>query len=198
MSVSRNQINEAIAFDSVSYKNRPELKSSIENISSIKKEKLTQSLGLFIPAISINAYQSVFGDINAGLNNTNELNTTLLWRFSISDIFSRGKLKSYDATLRGEMEQFNYLQDKYNAELMKFYNDWTSSIKNTIISKEALDYANESMEQTIARQALRTAKPFEVYQAQEYLLRAQIDYLESVYDNNLSYYKLKLALGNSF
>jgi outer membrane protein TolC len=122
----------------------------------------------------------------------------LLWRFSLSDILSRGKLKSYNAGINGEMELLNYLEDKYSSELLKHFNDWSISKSSVSVAEEALAFANESMGQTIARQALRTAKPFEVYQAQEYLLRAQMDYFESVYDNNLSYYKLKLALGNSF
>jgi len=192
------EINELVNLDALAYKNRPELKSRIETISSLQKEKLTQSLGLFIPALRLNAYQSVFGDIDTDLYNTNELNTALLWRFSLSDIFSRGKLKSYNAGIKGQIDQLNYLDDKYRSELLKHYNAWVSSKSSSTISREALGFAQESMDQTIARQALRTAKPFEVYQAQEYLLRAQMDYFQSVYENNLSYYFLKLSLGNSF
>lgn len=51
------------------------------------------------------------------------------------------------------------------------------------------------MQQSIERQKLGTAKPFEVFQAQEFFLQAQLDYLMAISKYNKAQFELKVAKG---
>ena len=55
----------------------------------------------------------------------------------------------------------------------------------------------EALTQSIARQKFGTAKPFEVFQAQQFYLQAQIDYLIAVSEYNKAQFALKVARGET-
>nr|MBA3284455.1 TolC family protein [Nitrosopumilus sp.] len=65
------------------------------------------------------------------------------------------------------------------------------------IAKEAVKLSREALSQSIERQKLGTVKPFEVFQAQQFLLQAQVDYLKAVSENNKAQYALIVAMGNN-
>jgi len=65
------------------------------------------------------------------------------------------------------------------------------------IAKEALDFTTEALNQSIERQKIGTAKPFEVFQAQQFFLQAQLDYLKAVSAYNKAQYALKVAEGEN-
>ena len=66
------------------------------------------------------------------------------------------------------------------------------------ISDEALQVAAQAMLQSIERQMMGTAQPFEVFQAQEYYLQAKLDYILAVTSFNKAQYSMYIALGNNF
>ncbi len=64
------------------------------------------------------------------------------------------------------------------------------------IAKQALQISTEARSQkSIEHQKLQTAKPFEVFQAQQFLLQGQVDYLNTVCSNNKAQVELKVAKG---
>lgn len=62
--------------------------------------------------------------------------------------------------------------------------------------KDALQTAAEGLKQSVQRQQLRTAKPFEVLQAQQFYLQAQNDYADVLAAYNKAQYQLYVAKGN--
>jgi outer membrane protein TolC len=66
-----------------------------------------------------------------------------------------------------------------------------------IIAKEAVQSASEALYQSTERQKLGTAKPFEVFQVQQYYLQAQVDYINAVSEYNKAQYSLFVASGNN-
>jgi len=58
-----------------------------------------------------------------------------------------------------------------------------------------LELTTEALNQSIERQKLGTVKPFEVFQAQQFFLQAQIDYLKAVSGYNKAQFTLKVAKG---
>ena len=65
------------------------------------------------------------------------------------------------------------------------------------IAKQALQSSTEALTQSIDRQKLGTAKPFEVFQAQQFLSQSQTDYLKAVSEYNKAQYALSVAMGNT-
>jgi hypothetical protein len=66
-----------------------------------------------------------------------------------------------------------------------------------MIAKESLDLTSQALSQSIERQKLRTAKPFEVFQAQEFYIRSKIDHLKAVSEFNKAHFAMKVAKGES-
>ncbi len=65
------------------------------------------------------------------------------------------------------------------------------------IAKQALQSATEGLNQSIGRQKLGTAKPFEVFQSQQFYLQAQVDYINALTNYNKAQYALYVATGNN-
>ena len=62
---------------------------------------------------------------------------------------------------------------------------------------KALQSASEAVYQSTERQKVGTAKPFEVFQVQQYYLQAQLDYINLVSEYNKAQYSLFVASGNN-
>lgn len=65
------------------------------------------------------------------------------------------------------------------------------------LAEEAQSLAREAVQQSMQRQQLGTAQPFEIFQAQEFYLKARLDYLKAVADYNKAQYSLYVAMGNN-
>ena len=65
------------------------------------------------------------------------------------------------------------------------------------IAKEAIDLSAKALRQATERQKLGIAKPFEIFQAQEFFVNAQLDYLKTVCDYNKAYFSLQVAEGSN-
>jgi outer membrane protein TolC len=66
------------------------------------------------------------------------------------------------------------------------------------IADEGLKFSAEALSQSMERQKLGTAQPFELFQSQQFYLKAQLDYLKSVTEFNKAQFSLKYAKGNPF
>jgi outer membrane protein TolC len=61
--------------------------------------------------------------------------------------------------------------------------------------EEAQLLAREAVSQSIQRQQLSTAQPFEVFQAQEIYLQTRLEYLKAIAQHNKAQYSLYVAMG---
>jgi outer membrane protein TolC len=91
-----------------------------------------------------------------------------------------------------QVEQF---KNQYQKEIAQANSQIKSADEQMTIGQQALQSAIESMNQSIERQKLGTAKAYEVFQAQQFYLQAQLDYLNSVAQYNKAQYALKVAEG---
>ncbi|MDF1550483.1 MAG: TolC family protein, partial [Bacteroidales bacterium] len=91
-------------------------------------------------------------------------------------------------------EQFEV---QINEEIANAKSDLQLSKEQIETAKEALDFTTIALQQSIERQKIGTALPFEVFQAQQFFLQAQLDYLQAVSDYNKAQYALYVAAGNN-
>jgi outer membrane protein TolC len=191
-------VDDNVAYIDNAYSLRPELANINSRLKGKSREIMAYKASFMLPSIQLNAYQALFGEYQLNLYNTNELNVSLLWRFSLGEILSRGNIHSLNAEYQSLDYLREYVESSLKSELNTLYYNWLKAKKDIEVSLTALEASRKSHSQTLARQALRTAKPFEVFQAQEYLFRAESDHLEQIYSLNMAYYGLVVALGNSF
>jgi len=64
------------------------------------------------------------------------------------------------------------------------------------IAQESVGFSREALHQSILRQKEGTARPYEVFQAQEYNLKAEQDLIRAICQFNKFQYNLSIAIGN--
>ena len=193
------------------WQNRPEFKSRQLKLSALQTEKKTATVGLLLPEIRVGTYAAYFGDLNNPLTPmdpiaypqtnqlypTYELNLAVTWRIPLGSIFYGGDLKQHRAKIQIAETQLAQLQTGARVELISAREQIQLADQQRQIAEEGSGYAKEALEQCIAREALGTARPFEILQAQEMFLKSRLDYLRAVADYNVAQYRLFVALGNN-
>ncbi|MGJ3236044.1 TolC family protein [Marivirga sp.] len=203
------QFDEDLLAESTEEHKRAEIKAIALDMEAIKTEKKTTTVSLLIPELAVGAYGSYFGNLSGKvrpmepnrfpetrqLYPTRALNASLMWNIPLGRLFSGGALKVYDSRIR--LAEIEY--DKMNAQIREEITNAQQKIdlgkQQVEIAKESIELTAEAVNQSIKRQENGTAKPFEVFQAQQFYLQAQIDYLKSVGDYNATQYELKVAKG---
>ncbi|NQY67777.1 MAG: TolC family protein [Flavobacteriales bacterium] len=179
-------------------KQRPEFKGLEMEINSLRTGKRAITTGMWLPDVKLNTYQSMFGGNISNSSPTNLLNMGIVWKIPLANLIGKGEIKKHNGLIglhENKLKQFQNLaiqeavnareQSKISAQMMK-------------ISDEALQVAAQAMLQSIERQMMGTAQPFEVFQAQEYYLQAKLDYILAVTSFNKAQYSMYIALGNNF
>ena len=95
---------------------------------------------------------------------------------------------------QNEIAQF---ENQYEQEISVATAQLQITAAQMSIGKQALQSSTEAMSQSIERQKLGTAKAFEVFQSQQFLLQAQLDYLKAVSEYNKAQFGLKVAMGDN-
>jgi len=196
--------------DSV-YLNRPEIKANELQFQALEMERKKYTTGLLIPELNIGTYGSYFGRINGNVSPmfpaqypetqqlypTSALNVSLMWKIPLGALTYQGDKKSFDSKMRLNEIEAEQFKVQINEEVANATSDLQLGKEQIEIAKEALDFTTEALNQSIERQKLGTAKPFEVFQAQQFFLQAQLDYLKAVSAYNKAQYALKVAKGEN-
>tara|TARA_Y100000385_G_scaffold286046_1_gene347218 strand:- start:303 stop:1661 length:1359 start_codon:yes stop_codon:yes gene_type:complete len=203
--------NELEAIEDSTYLKRPEIKANEFQFKAIEVERKKHTLGLFIPELNIGTYSSYFGRINGNVSPmfptqypqsqqlypTSSLNVSLMWKISLGALTYQGDKKSYNSKMRlNEIEALQF-KAQINNEIASATSDLQLGKEQIEIAKEALRFTKEALNQSIKRQKSGTAKPFEVFQPQQFFLQAQLDYLIAVSAYNKAQYALKVAMGGN-
>lgn len=200
---------EFLSVNDSTYKNRPEIKAIDLTILSLQTERKITTKGLFIPTLSIGTYGSYFGRINGAvkpgfplqypetkqLYPTGMLNTSLTWTIPIGRLIYGGDLKQFNSQIKIQEIRSGQFKAQINEEIVNSNQQLIIGKEQIEIAKEALDLSSEALNQSMERQKLGTVKPFEVFQAQQFFLQAQIDYLKGINEYNKSQFALKVAKG---
>lgn len=193
------------------YLNRPEIKANELQFQALEKERKKYTTGLLFPEVNIGTYGSYFGRISGNMSpmfpdrfpSTNQLdptaalNVSLLWKIPLGALTSQGDKKSFDSKMRLNEIEGEQFKVQINEEIANAKSDLQVGVEQIETAKEALDFTTEALNQSIERQKLGTAKPFEVFQAQQFFLQAQLDYLKAVGAYNKAQYALKVAKGEN-
>ncbi|TKI71207.1 TolC family protein [Sulfurimonas crateris] len=193
----------------IAYTNRAEIKAIDSSILSLQKEKKSITEGIWMPELSIDTYTSYFGSLrgdmtpvalNQGskqLYPTQGLNLSLLWNIPLGELLYRSSEEKYNAKIQTERVKLQQMDAQINEELSNATQDIEIGKEKITLSKEALNSTKEALNQSIERQKQGTAKPFEVFQVQQFYLQSKIDYLKAISDYNKAQFALKVAKGET-
>jgi len=193
------------------YLNRPEIKANELQFQALETERKKYTTGLFIPELNIGTYSSYFGRINGKVSPmipaqypetqqlypTGALNLSLKWKIPLGELTYQGDTKTFDSKMRLNEIEAEQFKVQINEEIANATSDLQLGKEQIETATEALDFTSEALRQSIARQELGTARPFEVFQAQQFFLQARLDYLKAVSAYNKAQYALKVAKGES-
>jgi outer membrane protein TolC len=118
-----------------------------------------------------------------------------MWSIPLGAFVYDGDNKRYSSLIALKEIEAKQFESQINAEIAKATILLQTGKEQITISKEALDLTTEALNQSIERQKLGTAKSFEVFQAQQFSLQAQIDYLKAISEYNKAQFELKVAKG---
>ncbi len=191
------------------YKQRPEIKANELEIQALQVRKKSYTSGLLIPELNIGTYSSYYGKLNGKVTpmnttsypNPNQLYPTqaisasLLWKIPIGALTYRGDAKKYNSLIRLKEIEDQQFKAVINEEIANARVKIHLGKEQIETAKEAMNFTTEALKQSIERQKLGTAKPFEVFQAQEFYLKSQIDYSEAISTFNKAQFELKVAKG---
>ncbi len=189
------------------YNLRPEFRSLQSELLALQKEKSALGGGLLLPTLRLGVSDGAFGDLWSPtgrdgnpidkLYNTFEFNGALLWRVPLNEVFGGGRNRLYKSDIIIHQNKMEQVRNQVREEVQVATAEVLSAKDELEIAREGLGYAREALSQSIERQKLRTAKAYEVFQAQEYFMRAQMDFIDAIKNYNQAQYRLYVALGNN-
>ncbi|MFT6808313.1 MAG: outer membrane protein TolC [Saprospiraceae bacterium] len=193
------------------YTARPELQEEFSLLESLKLERKAEAVGFVLPKFSLNAYISSFGGLSGPvvpleaiafpdpqqLYGTQTLNMSLMWKIPIARFTSKGGLKEYDAQLNHRVSSIELQKSHIRQEIKLAQNALGVARHQVDLSREGSQYAQEALNQGIARQDLGTGRPYEILQAQEIYINSRLDYIRAIMNYNMAQYKLYVASGNN-
>jgi len=197
--------------DDSTFLKRPEYRFLNTQLNALHTERKTTTTGLWLPELSLSVNTGGFGGLfdkvrpmrPAEFPNPNTLfyttgvNASLMWRIPLGRLTYGGRLKQFDAQMALQQNQISLFENQVNEEVAKARSQLLMASEQLELAEESQSLAGQAVEQSIQRQKLGTAKPFEVFQAQEFYLRARVDYLNAIASYNKAQYSLYIALGNN-
>jgi len=187
--------------DTSSYKNgfekRPEYMSLNMSLQSTQSLRKTSNEGLLLPKLRLGMDNGAFGAYAGPVRNTYQFNAALFWTLPFGRLTSKGDLKQWDSKISLQQNNIEQFKNQYQNEVVTATAQLQIAGEQINIAREALQSSSEALYQGIERQKLGTAKAFEVFQAQQFYLQAQLDYLKAISEYNKSQYALYVATGNN-
>lgn len=178
-------------------KKRPEFYALQSELLSLKTLKKSFSRGIHQPKLRIAIENAAFGRAFSPISNTFQLNAALIWNIPLNRGAHRGELEKFDKKILLMENETEKLKNQVRREITTAAAELRAAEEQMKLAEEGLKSSYEAMNQSIERQNLGTAKPFEVFQAQQFYQQAQIDYFGSVTTFNKAQYSLFVASGNN-
>ncbi len=183
--------------DTSGFEKRPEYSGLNMELQSSKTLRKTSNEGLLMPKLRLGMDNGAFGAYKGPVRNTYQLDAALFWAIPLGRLTSKGDLKQWDSKIALQQNKIAQFKNQYQNEVVTASAQLQIAGEQINIASEALQSSSEALYQGIERQKLGTAKAFEVFQAQQFYLQAQLDYLKAVSEYNKSQYALYVAMGNN-
>ena len=174
---------------------RPEFGALIAHLQATGWQRRAVVQGLRLPRLRLGVDNWAFGSYGAPVYNTVQVNASLMWTLPLGRLTYNGDLRQLDTRRAVEQTQLSAFENRYALEVATAEAELASSTEQLATAREALQLTQETLRQSLARQQLGTAKPFEVFQVQQFYLQARLDYLQVISDYNKGQYALKVAQG---
>jgi len=190
------------------YSHRPELQHHQSMIDAKHYDQKRVTKGLLLPQLNLYLSYGTVGpyngapendpsNFNSRYENTFEVNAVAGWNIPLDLFISGGKPKKLDALIQLQHNLLDQQRNLIKKEVSQALNDYRKSKNQLQLAKESSEFAEEALNQSIERQKLGTAKPFEVFQALEIYLKTVISYHNVVTNYNKAQYSLYVTLGNN-
>ncbi|CAN5791390.1 hypothetical protein BH24BAC1_BH24BAC1_28900 [soil metagenome] len=190
---------------------RPEYRQLQTELESIRVAKKSTTTGLLLPELSVGTYASYTGRLDGpvqpmfpaeypqtrALYPTSALNVSLLWRIPTGRLVFGGRLRQYNAQMALTENAVDQLRNTVQEELSAAQAMLQTAHAQLDLADQGQQLARQAVQQSVQRQQLGTAQAFEVFQAQEFYLRARLDYLKAVADFNKAQYRFYVGAGNN-
>ena len=174
---------------------RPEFGALSAQLQATGWQRRAVVQGLRLPRLRLGVDNWAFGSYGAPVYNTVQVNASLFWTLPLGRLTYNGDLRQLDTRRAVEQTQLSAFENRYALEVATAESELASSTEQLATAREALQLTQETLRQSLARQQLGTAKPFEVFQVQQFYLQARLDYLQVISDYNKAQYALKVAQG---
>ncbi len=181
--------------DTSGFEKRPEYLGINAELKFYKTAKKMTTQGLLLPKLRVGFDNGAFGAYSNTLYNTYQVNASLLWSLPLGRLTYKGDLKQWNSKIALQQNKIEQFKNEYQQEISIATAQLQIANVQMTISKQGLQLTAEALSQSISRQQLGTVKPFEVFQAQQFYLQAQVDYLKAVSEYNKAQYALKVAKG---
>ena len=180
------------------YSARPELKYLETNVQALQMEQEGMKKSLAAPELQVGVNAGTFGDVFSPQRPTFEANAGLLWRIPLDMVFPeyQGEMKKLETQVAIQKLEMEVFKNEVNEDLAAAKWQMETASRRMEISREGSDMASQAFGQSMQRQQVGTARPFEILQAQEMYIQSQLDYLRALTEFNQAQYRLYVALGN--
>ncbi len=180
------------------YTKRPEMKYMDFQRQALETEKEGLKKSMTLPELSLGVFGASFGDLVEPQYPTAEINAAVRWRVPLELVLDKhkGPYKKLDTQLQIQQFEAELFKNKINEELAAAKWTMEATTEQMTIAQEGSELAREAYQQSIERQKLGTARPYEILQAQEMYMQSELDYLQAVTAFNQAQYKMYVALGN--
>ncbi len=168
------------------------LNSELQSVQTLRK---ATNEGLLLPKLRLGTDNGAFGAYSKPFYNTYQINASLFWTLPLGRLTYKGDLKQWDVKVMQKQNEIEQFKNQFQQEIATAKAQLQIATEQITVAKEALQLAGEALNQSVQRQKLGTVKPFEVFQAQQFYLQAQMDYLKAVGENNKAYFASKVAEG---
>jgi outer membrane protein TolC len=176
---------------------RPEYRALQSEVSALQIQRNRADKGFFLPRLRAGVEDGPFGAFGQNFGNTFQINVAAVWTLPLDRLTTRGELQQWDARLASGQNQLGQFANRVKQEVRSVRVQSKGAEDQMAIAREALQLSGEALRQSLERQKLGTVKPFEVFQAQQIFLQAQLDYLNAVIAFNKAQFALKVALGGA-
>lgn len=202
------QIEATSALYDSAYSLRPELQYYSRKADALHQLRRQYTTGLLLPSLELKLNNGLLGPYNGIPRNNNEVlgdkrfeNTFdaavyLGWHLPLAQLFSGGQRRQLDVQLKLQQNQYQLQKNQVQREVSQARLRYLEGQHQVGLAEEAARYAEQALDQSTERQKLGTARPFEVFQAQEIYIRAMLNYLTVMNDYNKAQYSLYVASGN--
>ncbi len=174
---------------------RPEFRALQSELSAFQTQRNRAGKGFLLPRLRAGVEDGPFGAFGKNFGNTFQINVAAVWTLPLGRLTTRGELQQWDSRMLNRQNQLGQFGNRVKQEVKSAQVQSQGASAQIILAREAIQLSGEALRQSLERQNLGTVKPFEVFQAQQIFLQAQLDYLNTVIAFNKAQFALKVALG---